>query len=158
MFNKPTFYNDCEHWRLRCTAGNELKDIYDGKIWNSFLSFQDEPFLSEPGNLAFILNFDFFQPYEHVSCSVGAIYMSILNLPREHRYKCENILLVGLIPGPHEPQRSINTFIKPLVNDLLKFWDGIEMYIASSNCRKVIRCAVLCVACDLPAGRSFVVF
>ena len=66
LFNKPTFYNDCEHWRLRCTAGNELNDIYDGKIWNSFLSFQDEPFLSEPGNLAFILNFDFFQPYEHL--------------------------------------------------------------------------------------------
>ena len=85
---------------------------------------------------------------------MGAIYISNLNLPREHQYKRENILLVGLIPGPHEPQRNINTFIKPLVNDLLKFWAGIEMYIASSNYRKVIRCAVLCVACDLPAGRK----
>ena len=28
------------------------------------------------------------------------------------------------------------------------------MYIALSNCRKVIRCAVLCVACDLPVGRK----
>ena len=45
-FNKPTFYNDYEHWRLRCTADIELKDIYDGKKY--------EQFLCEPGNLAFI--------------------------------------------------------------------------------------------------------
>lgn len=75
--------------------------------------------------------------------------MSVLNLPRESRYKRENVILVGLIPGPHEPGKNINTFIKPLVDDLMKFWDGVEMNIASLNCKKIIRCALICVACEI---------
>ena len=55
--------------------------------------------------------------------------MSILNLPRESRFKQENTILVGLIPGPHEPSRDINTFLKPLVDDLLKLWEGVEMHL-----------------------------
>ena len=57
--------------------------------------------------------------------------MSVLNLSKR-----ENTILVGLIPGPHEPSHDINTFLKPLVDDLLKFWDGVEMRIASTKCTK----------------------
>lgn len=105
-------------------------------------------------NLGLILNFDFFQPFEHLSYSLGAIYMSVLNLPRECRFKQENTILVGLIPGPHEPSHDINTFLKPLVDDLLKFWCGVQMRIASTNSTKMIKCALMCVSCDLPAGRK----
>ena len=37
-----------------------------------------------------------------------AIYVTILNLPRSVRSKQENTVLVGLIPGPHEPCHDIN--------------------------------------------------
>ena len=93
---------------------------------------------------------DFFQPYKHVQYSLGAIYLTILNLPRGIRNK-SNVILVGLIPGPHEPQHDINTFLEPLVSDLLQFWSGIELDV---NCKVKIRCALVCVACDLPAGRK----
>ena len=53
----------------------------------------DKPFLCEPGNLGLILNFDFFQPFDHLTYSLGAIYMSVLNLPRDKRYKQENTVL-----------------------------------------------------------------
>ena len=154
MFDRPNFFNDCEKWRCRSVASGLLQDVYDGQIWQKFMCYEGKPFLSEPGNLGLILNFDFFQPYEHLSYSLGAIYMSVLNLPRECRFKQENTILVGLIPGPHEPSHDINTFLKPLVDDLLKFWDGVEMRIASTNCTKKIQCALMCVSCDLPAGRK----
>ena len=105
-----------------------LYDVYDGQMWQKFLCYNGKPFLSEPGYLGLILNLDFFQPYEHLSYSLGAIYMSILNLPRESRFKQENTSLVGLIPGPHEPSRDINTFLKPLVGDLIKLWNGVDMH------------------------------
>ena len=66
----------------------------------------------------------------------------------------ENVILIGLIPGPHEPQRDINTFLEPLVSDLQKLWSGVEFSIYSHHPKKNIRCALLCVACDLPAGRK----
>ena len=31
------------------------------------------------------------------------MYLTILNLPRKIRFKQENVLLIGLIPGPKEP-------------------------------------------------------
>ena len=69
------------------------------------------------------------------------------------RNKQENILLVGLTPGPHEPAHDLNSFLEPLVEDLLHFRDGIELRIPTSSAIKKIR-ALLCVACDLPAGRK----
>ena len=101
------------------------------------------------------MNLDFFQPYKHVQYSMGAVYLTVLNLPRTLRYKQENIILVGLIRAANEPHHDLNSFLKPLVEDLLKFWDGIELYVASMKYQKQIRCALLCVACDLPVGKKF---
>jgi hypothetical protein len=112
MFDRPNFFNDCEKWRSRSHSNGKLRDVYDGKMWQKFMVYEGKPFLSESGNLGLILNFDFFQPYEHLSYSLGAIYMSVLNLPRESRFKQENTILVGLISGPHEPS-----------NGIMEFWD-----------------------------------
>lgn len=154
FLNRPNFYNDCEVWRSRKIDNNVLRDIYDGKIWKDFSIYNNKPFLSEPGNLALMLNMDFFQPLKHVQYSVGAIYMTILNLPREVRNKPENVILVGLIPGPSEPRHDINSFLDPLVRDLLTFWEGIDLSVHSFTSKKTIRCALVSIACDLPAGRK----
>lgn len=121
------------------------------KFGMCFLNFDGQPFLPEPGNFGFILNFNFFQPYKHVNYSIGAIYISVLNLPRARRYKKENCLVVGLIPGPKEPP-DMNNFLRPFVSDLIKLWEGVDMTFHSY--RKHIRCALVCVACDIPAGRK----
>ncbi len=60
-----------------------MEDVYDGKMWQKFMVYEGEPFLAESGNLGLILNFDFFQPFDHLTYSLGAIYMSVLNLPRD---------------------------------------------------------------------------
>ena len=62
--------------------------------------------------------------------------------------------MVGLIPGSHEPRHDINAFLDPFVTDLKKCWNGVELSVAPLKCRKVLRCALLCVACDVPAGRK----
>jgi hypothetical protein len=141
-------------WRSRKPEVGMLRDVYDGQVWKDFQSFNSKPFLSESGNYALMMNLDFFQPYKYIQYSLGAIYMTVLNLPRGVRNKQENVILVGLIPGPHEPKHDLNTFLGPYVNDLLKLWDGVELYVPSIKCNKKIRCALLCVSCDLPAGRK----
>lgn len=121
MFNRPEFHTLCEEWRSRHVQGSTYSDVYDGNIWKNFINYSGKPFLSEPHNLAFTMNMDFFQPYKHINYSVGAIYLTIMNLPRTVRYNQENVILVGLIPGPHEPSHDINTYLSPLVNELLQF-------------------------------------
>lgn len=78
----------------------------------------------------------------------------MLNLPRTKRYKQENVILLGLIPGPHEPKHDINSYIRPLVDELLRLWSGVNLTIHSTCGKSLVKCALLCVACDLPAGRK----
>ena len=44
-------------------------------------------FLVAPYSYLLTLNVDWFQPYKHIQYSVGSIYLTIQNLPREERYK-----------------------------------------------------------------------
>ena len=100
-----------------------------------------------------MLNVDWFQPFENFAYSVGVIYLVILNLPHTTRYKRENIILVGVIPGPSEPSLNINTYLEPLVDELLKLWRGVQIEMPNSN-NLLVRGALVAVSCDLPAGRK----
>lgn len=86
-----------------------------------------QPFLSLPYNFAFALNIDWFQPFKRYTYSYGAMYITILNLPRDERYMLENTILVGVIPGPREPIKTMNNYLMPLIRDLKHLWDGVYM-------------------------------
>ena len=78
----------------------------------------------------------------------------ILNLPRSVRFKRENVLVYGIIPGPYEPSLTINTYLSPLISDLRDLWNGVELMVPGSCTRRTFRCALLGVSCDLPAARK----
>ena len=49
------------------------------------------------------------------------------------------------------------TLIDPLVEEFLTFWSGIKLRICSSPGvvrEEIVKCALLCVSCDLPAARK----
>ena len=79
--------------------------------------------------------------------------MTVMNLERKQRFLQENCILVGVIPGPKEPQGNINTFLGPLVSDLLTLWRGVVLETADGQ-QVVVRAALLCAACDIPASRK----
>lgn len=54
--------------------------------------------------------------------------LTILNLPREERFKDKWTMIVGIIPGPTEAKSNINTYLKPLVDDLLSLWGGLSLH------------------------------
>ena len=53
-------------------------------------------------HLGLMLNVDWFQPYNGTIHSTGAIYAAICNLPHDIRFKRENMLFIGILPGPNE--------------------------------------------------------
>ena len=101
-----------------------------------------------------MINVDWFQPHKHLSYSVGAIYLSVLNLPRVLRYKLKYICLISILPGPKELDLTVNSYLASLVQDLKEFWIGINMYVVRSSCHSKVRCKIICCSCDLPAGRK----
>ncbi len=153
MLRRENFIPLCEQWRQRHVLEGSYCDVYDGQIWKDFQNYDNQDFLSKPGNLALMLNIDWFEPFKDSPYSVGVIYLAVLNLPREERFKRSNLILVGVIPGPKEPSLHMNTFLAPLVDELLTLWDGVEMSLHDGSKRN-IRAALLCVTCDIPAGKK----
>ena len=148
----PTFVDQCELWRTRKAKPREFCDVYDEQIWKDFQSFNGKPFLSLPFNFALQLNVDWFQPFIHTQHSEGVIYMSIMNLPRSERYLQENTILVGVIPGPKEPSKTINSLLEPMVDDLIQLWEGVVLNYKDSTV--LVRVALLLSGCDIPAARK----
>ena len=78
-----------------------------------------------------------------------------MNLPRGERFKRENVVIAGIIPGSGEPQ-SLNPFLVPVVGELNELWkNGIDVCHSGSP-RVPQKCfaALLLVACDMPAARK----
>ena len=128
-----------------------LYDIYDGSIWKEFLNYKGRPFLSQPHNLALMLNCDWFQPYKNTQYSVGVLYLTVLNLPRSIRFKPENVLIASIIPGPKEPQQyGINSYLWPLVKELNALWsNGIPIKCGSETVK--VHAALIATVCYIPA-------
>lgn len=149
---RPGFVEQCESTR-NSSHSMGLHDVYDGHIWKEFKTYSGSEFLSAPHNYAVLLNVDWLQPFVHLTYSVGVIYVVILNLPRLIRFKRENVILLGVIPGPSEPPLTINTYLAPIISDLLDLWKGVKMRLPDST-SITIRCALIGVSCDLPAARK----
>ena len=152
MIKRPDFLPKFEAWRRR-KVNNTLDDIYDGQVWKNFMNPGGLPFLSLPYNFALTINVDWFQPFKHSTYSLGAIYIAILNLPRRERYNTENVILVGVIPGPSEPKKTMNTYLRPLVDELKALWNGVIMQCDSGG-SVIVRAELICTACDIPAARK----
>lgn len=149
---QPRFLSSCEMWRERehIIPDNILGDVYDGLVWKSFRN----DFLSSPYCYLFSINVDWFQPFKHTEYSVGAIYVTIQNLPREKRYKEENFILVGLIPGPKEPSLSIDSYLQPFIDELKSIYSEGLVVSTPQRTHVTIRIAVSCICCDIPATRK----
>ena len=155
LASRPGFLECCEQWRERndFKSYGYLSGIYDGSIWEEY-----KEFVSAPYNYLLTMNVDWFSPFEHGRYSVGVIYLTIQNLPITIRNNPENIILVGIIPGPSEPHLTINSYLHPLKEELLSAWmQGIDVPINEPGELPrtiVIRVALTCVACDIPASRK----
>jgi ssDNA-binding Zn-finger/Zn-ribbon topoisomerase 1 len=159
MFRRPGFEDSLRHWTNRSPSDGLLSDIYDGQIWQTLKDDDDSNFFRSDvadSHIGIMLNLDWFQPYETTTHSTGVIYAAICNLPREIRFKRENMLTLGILPGPREVKtHKINHYLAPVVDDLMSLWNGVTLP-NTFECQtgKKIRAALILVSCDVPAARK----
>jgi hypothetical protein len=69
-------------------------------------------------HLGLMINLDWFQPYDGAIYSTGVIYAAICNLPRNIRFHPENMLILGILPGPNEVSlHKINHYLSPIITE-----------------------------------------
>lgn len=153
MMRRGGFTHKMEHWRNRPTRNNTLFDVYDGRMWKSVPDPRSTAsnhilFVDTPFSLLLTLNIDC---SKHSTRRPGTLlvlstYMTVNNLPRTERYKKENTILVGVIPGPRESSKEqFNHNLRPLVDDLLKLYNGVPM-TTFDGIQVNVRAALLMVA------------
>ena len=155
ILSKPGMEEACLNWKTRNAASEEKSDIYDGLVWQRFQKYNGKDFLISPNNYAILINVDWFQPFERrCDVSIGAFYGVLMNLPRNIRFKRENVLLIGIIPALDKEPKSLSSFLQPFVKDMKTFWKGVRVKTNINKDGVVVRVAVLCAAADIPAARK----
>lgn len=69
-----------------------LEDVQDGRIWKEF---SNSNFFSNKFSLGLMLSVDWFRPFKRSEYKVAAIMLSVLNLPREERFKKKWTIIAG---------------------------------------------------------------
>lgn len=131
----------------------EMEDIWDGQLWQKLIN-EANGFLKEKYDIAFMLFVDWVRPYQRSQYSIGTVYLAALNLPRAERFLKKWMCVVGIIPGPTEPKKHMNTYLKPLVDNLLDLWRGIEVVVRDLGQTITVRAILLCLSGDTPAIRK----
>jgi hypothetical protein len=65
------------------------------------------------------------------------------NLPPNKCLKVRFIFLALVIPGPKEPKKQMNIFLRLLMNELKELWQGVDAYDSHLKCRFNLRATYL---------------
>ncbi|QRW14127.1 Transposase family Tnp2 protein [Ceratobasidium sp. AG-Ba] len=108
-------------------------DVFDGQDYRRLRATPiDQPggycFFDNPEDIALGLSTDGVTLFKRRRRGLSTAWPIILinyNLHPRHRTKLENVLCVGVIPGPLQC-KDINSFLEPLLDELLKLQEGVE--------------------------------
>jgi len=78
-----------------------------------------------------------FTPFKKWKHTMWILLVFNYNLPPDQCFQQDNILCVGIIPGPKKPCNA-DLFIYPLLQELLKLASGVSIYSHSKNCPNVL--------------------
>ena len=144
-------------------ASDRMSDIWDSPIFRGFRDADKSPFFAKHGDearFAFSLGADSFHPLGSLEAkqvmSATAIFMVLLNFPKDQRFKYKNMYLVGVIPGPAKPSLDqINHALALLVRELLEFWKGVYFTRTARFCNgRFAKGAMIPLVCDMLAARQ----
>lgn len=147
-------YRD-EHRRKR--QSGRYTDVFDGSHYLGLLSkivpgarVKDRLYFEDARDIALALSTDGLCPFKKRKQSCWPILIYNLNLAPDIRFKLENLICLGVIPGP-KAVKDIETFLYPLVEELFELMHGVAAYDADKD-EMFVLCAFLILAFgDIPA-------
>jgi len=149
-------YRADEHAKTR--RPGTTTDIFDGLHYRSLLGErvvvgdQTYPhnYFSDHRDIALGFATDGFAPFKKRKHTAWILLIFNYNLPPDQRFQKDNILCVGIIPGPKKPWDA-DSFIYPLVRELLELAVGVSAYDALSRSLFAFHAYVITGFGDIPA-------
>ncbi|XP_066341736.1 uncharacterized protein [Miscanthus floridulus] len=150
--NKATSEETWWHKEKRVAVENEMTHPADGEAWKDFDDMYPS-FAKDARNLRLSLAIDGFNPFGNMntSYSMWPVLVKVYNLPPWSCTDASNCIMALLIPGPKSPGKDFDVFLEPLIEDLLKLWEGVRTYDALTGLKFDLCAAVLWCIHDYPA-------
>jgi hypothetical protein len=149
-------YRADEHEKNR--RPGTITDIFDGLHYRSLLGERvvvgdrtyPYNYFSDHRDIALGFATDGFAPFKKRKHTAWILLIFNYNLPPDERFQKDNILCVGIIPGPKKPWDA-DSFIYPLVRELLELATGVSAYDALSRSLFSLHAYVITGFGDIPA-------
>jgi len=125
----------------------------DGETWKHFNSIYPH-FSAESRDMHLGLCIDGFNPFRSFAAlySCWPVILMVYNLPPEMCMRPEFLFLSMVIPGPSNPGRNIDVYLRPLIDELTQLWSsGTLTYDISRKHNFIIRAALMWTINDFPA-------
>lgn len=158
MYRHPKMADLLAYRSARDPFAGLVRDIFDGqnyrKLCRSRVVVNGEPlrhnFFSLSTDIALSLSSDGFGPLKSRKKSCWPLLAFNYNLKPEVRFRLENLLCLGVIPGPHSP-KDVSTFLRPLIDELEDLARGVPAF--DSRCQRPFALHAYLLACfgDMPA-------
>ena len=149
-------YRADEHAKTR--RPGTTTDIFDGLHYRSLLGERvvvgdrtyRHNYFSDHRDIALGFATDGFAPFKKRKHTAWILLVFNYNLPPDERFRKDNILCVGIIPGPKKPCDA-DSFIHPLVRELDELAIGVSAYDALSRSLFALHAYVIAGFGDIPA-------
>lgn len=135
-----------------------IKDVMDSSLYLNLCGKHveingrplDHKFFEDERDIALGLSTDGFAPFRRRKKTAWPLILFNYNLPPEVRFHYENILPLGVIPGPDKP-KDFDSFLWPLVQELIRLEIGVHTYDQFSDTFFALHAYLLLVFGDIPA-------
>ena len=125
-----------------------LRDIWDGKLCDYLR--HTRLLDHKRGDLGFFFSTDGVKLFSRGYFAVWPLILVNYNLPPSERFKEENLIIFGVIPGPKQPN-GMNSYLRPLIDEFKILEKGIEVWDAILSAQRILHAYILVVGGDQPA-------
>ncbi|QRW17362.1 Transposase family tnp2 [Rhizoctonia solani] len=135
-----------------------IEDYFDGnqycELLGTYVTVDGEQkpfkFFADWREIALALSTDGMCPFKRRKNSCWPLILINLNLPPNQRTHLENLVCVGVIPGPKSP-KNLGSFLWPLIDELLQLASGVSAVDVSTKQLFSLRAHLLAVFGNIPA-------
>ena len=137
-----------------------FKDIFDGKDYQTLceapITIDNIPlesgamYFGDPQDVALGLSTNGFGIFNRGQATTWPLILFNYNLPPETRFHVNNIIPIGIIPGPNKPAIP-DSFLIPLLEELYQLARGVHTYDALSRSMFYLRAFLIIIFGDMPA-------
>lgn len=137
---------------------DDIIDVFDGEVYLSLLEERvvingeklGHHFFSDRRDIALGISFDGFCPFKRRKQTCWPIIAFNYNLPPEERFHLENIICLGVIPGPKQA-KDTDSFLWPLVDEMLTLARGITAFDGLAKESFILHAYIILAFGDIPA-------